>query len=477
MEWQRIPAALVRHEASAHQTTDMKHLPLFLVMTSTAMAQVPSALPWQPLGGGTNGAVDVLLPLDNGHLLVAGQFTNAGGSTQYKVAEWDGASFAPYGPGLPMTAVNLCAVEYNGELWIGGGFGGIGFDDKELARWNGTNWTFMDVFNGVFTSTRALIVHEGELYAAGDDNNEIGGFVVATHHVVKRWNGTTWDMVGSGFNEGVIALASHGGSLVAGGAFTASDSTGTPLSHVARFDTIANEWSELAGGLNAHVRALHAWNGSLYAGGELYDTTVTFGLARLEEGGAAWDHLLPGLAGYMQAGTDAAYVRGIAHTSDRLLLCGELDFLSTPFTGSGAGTWNGTLDGASAIAVPNASIDAIAWWNGALIIGGAFTQVGADSIPHVATVPAITLGVDAAVAAAYPVLWPVPADRQVSLDMGPITTAPHVEILDALGRRVQAPVVKSNNILTVDVSGLASGCYEVLIKADRTSTNRIIVQH
>lgn len=55
------------------------------------------ATPVSPLGGGTNGPVRVLLPLNNGHLLVAGTFTQAGTTAAQNVAVWDGSTYHALG--------------------------------------------------------------------------------------------------------------------------------------------------------------------------------------------------------------------------------------------------------------------------------------------------------------------------------------------------------------------------------------------
>mgnify|MGYP006927355847 CR=1 FL=1 len=51
---------------------------------------------WSPLGLGTNGQVDTLLPVGT-DLYVGGSFSTAGGSAAGFIAKWDGSAWSPLG--------------------------------------------------------------------------------------------------------------------------------------------------------------------------------------------------------------------------------------------------------------------------------------------------------------------------------------------------------------------------------------------
>ena len=63
----------------------------------------PPSTQWTAPGGGTNGIVQVLLGLSNGNVLLAGEFSQAGGVAVNNVAIWNGASYSPLGNGVSGT--------------------------------------------------------------------------------------------------------------------------------------------------------------------------------------------------------------------------------------------------------------------------------------------------------------------------------------------------------------------------------------
>jgi hypothetical protein len=110
-------------------------------------------------------------------------------------------SWQPLSTGLtPLCAEGYSFCVYNDELYVGGSFDSAGgISVHNIARWNGTNWD--SVGNGIhFSGTScesgvySMIVFNGELYVGGDIDSA-GGFAV---NGVARWNGVTWDSLGSG---------------------------------------------------------------------------------------------------------------------------------------------------------------------------------------------------------------------------------------------------------------------------------------
>lgn len=198
-----------------------------------------------------------------------GDFTAAGHSRANGVAAWNPVTrtFSPLGAGLEGGAVNVLTY-YRGMLVAGGNFTGSysnGVDNdldavlgtpgsgSYLARWNGTKWQhFGPALDGEVT---CMVELSDRLYIGG---RFTGG--------IAKWDplALTWTIPGSGVNGPVTSIAAYGGSIAAGGDFTATIA-GATLSHAGIFD--GDAWQPLGAGLAGTVWALYANGSDLYAGG------------------------------------------------------------------------------------------------------------------------------------------------------------------------------------------------------------------
>jgi WD40 repeat protein len=155
----------------------------------------------------------------------------------------------------------------------------------------GTDGTYVDVGTGpdgtgINGSVRAVAVSpDGTFYVGGFFT--LAGDQDATN--VARWNGTSWETLGSGVgadqSESVTGLAfGPSGDLYAVGGFTTAG--GAPASRVARWDGAA--WSAVGSGLNAYLNAVAVGpDGVVYVGG--VSSTHRGAVARWD--GTAWSGL------------------------------------------------------------------------------------------------------------------------------------------------------------------------------------------
>ncbi|MFN3638329.1 MAG: T9SS type A sorting domain-containing protein [Chloroherpetonaceae bacterium] len=169
-------------------------------------------------------------------------------------AQTDNTTSGTWGTGFNLqNGVNgdvLALAVYNGELYVGGRFTQAG--DKEancVARWDGTSWNTLGTGsnNGVNDWVYALAVYNGELIVGGD-------FTQASDkeaNYIARWNGTSWNSLGEGARNGVSgryepyvnALAVYGNSLFLGGNFTLVNVGDNPIpsSHIAQWTANTQE--------------------------------------------------------------------------------------------------------------------------------------------------------------------------------------------------------------------------------------------
>jgi len=229
---------------------------------------------WSAPGIGTIGYISAMV-VYNGNLYVGGQFDSIGGIAANSVAMWNGSVWSPVGKGFKSAQWGVYAMAiYNGELYAGGAFDSA--DSKSIygiSKWNGTTWSAVgsgiyaaDEEDGVFS----LAVYNGELYAGGGFDSA-GGVPVKE---IAKWNGTNWSDVGHSMNDGgaVSTLAVYNGNLYAGGMFDTAG--GVPANRVAMWN--GSVWSPLDSGITgeatwAVVNSLIAYNNELYVGG-YFDT-------------------------------------------------------------------------------------------------------------------------------------------------------------------------------------------------------------
>jgi len=160
----------------------------------------------------------------------------------------------------------------------------------------------------------ALTTHDGDLIAGGAFGTGLYDRWIA------RWNGSKWRGMGAGMDGPVLALTSFDGDLIAGGFFTtAGGQTGNP---VARWDGSA--WHSVGAGMwdntdgAVAVTSLASHDGDLIAGGRFTTAGghVVNNIARWD--GSEWRPLGPGLNGHVGAITE--------HDGD--LIAGGEGFLS-----------------------------------------------------------------------------------------------------------------------------------------------------
>lgn len=407
---------------------------------------------WMDLGGGTDGPVRVLHPLANGHLLLAGDFTLAGGVAAPAVAVWDGAGYQALGTGVQGTVE--CAVEWNGQLMLGGSFNG-GLAD--LATWDGTTWTYSQVFPGMSPAVHALHVHAGVLHAAGESSGFAG-----TDHQVVRWMNGQWENVGSPMNAMIRCLETHDGALIAGGEFDLLVHPTDPLLRfTARLD--GGDWLEFGGGLDAPVHDLLAVQDTLYAAGRLLNNILpTFGLAEIPAGGSTWTTLLPDHTSYMSS-PGPAWINTMAARQQEVYFGGSFDIYQMMGFGQHIAHYLGQPNAVEPMALLDGPVHALAVWNDRLVMGGDFATAHA----HVAWTDLTVSIRPTPLTTRTAQLFPVPSRGELTV-MHPALRdgSGHLELLDASGSVLGAPRRVSGERSELHLGPLAAGRYQMRIRWD-----------
>lgn len=299
----------------------------------------PATNRWSAVGGGcystnTNYYLAALGTYEFGgvrELVAGGSFGIAGSTAAPRLARWNGTRWAAMPGGQPADSAVWAITEWNGRLFIGGGFTQVGsafcngimsyteeegwqpvgggfsggfapnvfamkaFDDGSgeklyaggrfasiggvngmIGRWTGSEWEPAGggiVGADTFADIEAMAVFDngsGPALYVGGASLRIGGGS-ATIGSVARWNGVNWQLVGANLGGRVTALTvfddGSGPALYLGG-------TAQPgISYVAKL--VGNTWVTVDGGVGQpsgppwpSVFGMTAWDGKLFVGGD-----------------------------------------------------------------------------------------------------------------------------------------------------------------------------------------------------------------
>ena len=149
---------------------------------------------WSTLGGNANDAIrDIAFTVGNGYIYVTGDFSSINSVAAAEIAYWDGSAWNAMGSGLGGSSGRSLAVSDDGLVYVGGVFttAGGNTDCNRVAVWNGT--TFNALGAGVDTTSGqvndVVISPKNEIYALGSYPG-IGGDSNLAY--AAKWNGSEW---------------------------------------------------------------------------------------------------------------------------------------------------------------------------------------------------------------------------------------------------------------------------------------------
>lgn len=348
-----------------------------------------SGTAWSTVGTGLSIGIGAMA-ISGGDLYIGGTFERLNGLPVYSVARWNGSTWSALGGGLNYLPLAgslqpgrvTAMLASGGNLYVGGYFQGSGSDPymfSNLAKWNGTSWSYAGSVNIInYQKINALAMIGSDLYIGGDFTTS-GGLTV---NGLAKWNGSTMSAVGTGVagsSANVHALAVSGTDLYVGGSFTSVN--GTAASNIAKFSS--GTWSTVGTGMNSTVRALHLHGSYLYAGGSF--TTAggksARGIARWD--GTGWNALGSGLS-------TNGEVLAIAFSGTDLYIGGRFTSVDG-VAASNIAKWNGSTwsalgSGVSQVGYWSGEVRKIAPMGTTLFVGGGFVAAGNKVSPSLAKV-------------------------------------------------------------------------------------------
>lgn len=338
------------------------------------------------------------LRIINGELVASGSFSSTDGSGG-GVSRWDGTRWRPLSRGFSGGSINLSTV-FNGELIVAGSFNLV--DETQVSNravWNGSTWrkwealttaSAFGLYQDQLAVTGGLLQPGGELRVSlwdgaaltplpgklnfnasalashGGDLIVGGAFTrigIEDFAHIARWNGSAWGPMGAGMNGNVAALLSTPAGLIAGGSFTTAD--GLDARNIAKWD--GAHWTSMGPGLDGTVWAVTLYHDEIIAAGS-FTTSGGQPASRIARwDGSAWRPLGDGLDGKVYS----MIIRG-----DELVVAGDFDHAGD-VPARNLAAWNGT-SWREVAGGTDGPVGTLSAYHGRLIAGGSFSTVGDD---------------------------------------------------------------------------------------------------
>lgn len=321
---------------------------------------------WQQLGGVFNGQI-LGLEMFGGRLVVCGGFTTIDSAPVRWIAAWSGIQWQPLGGEGPVGSMADIALAPGGKLWGIGTFSVDGVLNVRIAQLDDSGWHFTPL--GHVDVTSMARAPNGDIYVYGSLGT-LGGTAPCCQRFA-RWNGATWQSMGTISARGPIGTGPGGLVVVCDSNMALNRWNGTAWQRVGTgWFTTQNVTS------SGEVRALAcAADGRVFSGGDFLLASGVLAANVAFWNGSDWQPMGRGIspAGYVQSicttPSGDVYVGGYFHgvggtRADLLAKRSGNQWVSV------GGTWG--------FHESNRRIDSIASTAGSeLIVGGYFRAVGA----------------------------------------------------------------------------------------------------
>ena len=403
-------------------------------------------LDWVSLNQTVNKRAATLVVYNN-ELIAAGTFSIAGTNNLNKIARWNGSIWSALGTGIRgggSSSIVLESIVYNNELLVAGNFDSAGtVACKDIAKWNGTNWSGFGT--GSNADISSLAFYNGELYAGGTFTN-IGG--VPAKHIAK-WNGSNWQALGVGLTAyNVNDLCVYQNELYAVGNI---DSIGNiPCNNIARWNGV--NWNTVSVGVPYGNVALHVWQNKLIIGAN--SSSITPFPTQIWQ----WDGSTISIFSQQQNMLGGRTFL----TYNSKLYSGGISF--GPVGKSTVYCWNPTTSIWDTVGTKINNVNTLCEFNSELYCAGDFkiaTGVQADYIAKLAVTTGIKNNLDKIENIK---LYPNPFNNKLKLDFANnISEHTSVSIFNSLGQIVHFDA-DLNLEEEIDLSFLASGIYYLKVQ-------------
>lgn len=359
--------------------------------------------------------------------------------------KWDGNTWTYY----PTIYVDspLSIQVYNDTLYLTGDFSSGSQQTSRVVKFDGANWLSVGGgFNHPFvypwnSYIKTSVVYNNKLYIGGQFTDNDG----VPMKNISCYNGIKWDSVGRGLNGAVTYLATHNGSLIAAGGFTASGND-ISIKYIASWN--GSTWNPVSAGYT-----FKTGNGPNVS----YDNKLIIG--------NIWDTInnipMKGIAAYdgvnfVSLGNPSlTYVSSFWVFNNQLFLSGDIGNVKAVLV------WNG-MNWQQVGGIFNDDVWSLEDYNGELIAGGRFSSCDGTSMNRMART-SVPVSINE-----YPKnlsnvnLFPNPATHKLFLEFES-EPAETISIINTLGQIVytlQNPEQKEE----IDITHLKQGFYFIIVQ-------------
>jgi len=250
----------------------------------------------------------------NNRLLGVGVFDSIGGIYSPGFAQWNGTTWGTTGTEIysgPYCATFGCVTEYNGDIVLDGSISSWSISRNFIMRWNGT--TFDSIGSFANSSAISMIQYQNTLVVGiPSDYDSINN---VPFNAVAAWDGNNWFDMGQGLLEGAIhSMVVYRDTLYLG-AFSSADN----YPYVFRY--VNGAWETVGPRFYGAIYNLCVYNDELYAGS--YNSGNGIGKAISKYDAATGQWIAPG--GGIFSSWGFSEVESMAVMEGRLYAMGDFD--------------------------------------------------------------------------------------------------------------------------------------------------------
>jgi hypothetical protein len=366
----------------------------------------------------------------NSSLYVGGNFTNSQGTSCYWSGSYNGSTFSfnttPIGGGGPQQF-----EVFDNQLYNSGTMSSSG--DAGVAKWTGSSWTMDGNFN----------TSHGSIYARGTQ------LYVGSHFGVVSYKttGSYTSLPAFGTSDDIDGIIEYNGSIIVAGEFTNFGTT--TLNHVTRWD--GSTWQPLGTGITGSIRTIAVYNNELYVAGVITNAGGTPVTNIAKWNGSTWSAVGTGLV------SNPNGIRDMVVFNNALYVVGYITSAGGQPTKHVA-KWNGITWTPLPLTPSHQMANCIEVYNNKIYVGTFDTDTA-----HLYRLDS-ELGINDVSPYTNISVFPNPANNHVTIDLKETFSKYEISIFDISGKEVYAKSINDElQFISIDISSFIKGVYMIAI--------------